>query len=63
MFLRQNSSRVIIWGIDIWAFCGSVGSCVGLCLTMLIEGSTGTDVKRAFTSYDVMTSTCSNLTC
>ena len=29
---------------------------MSLCLTLLNEGSTETDVKRAFTSYDVMIS-------
>ena len=34
---------------------GSGGSWGNFCLTMMIEGSTGTEVKRALTSYDVIT--------
>ena len=34
-----------------WVLCGSVGSCVSVCLTMLNEGSTGTEVNKAWTSY------------
>ena len=31
VFLRQNSSRVIVWGIDIGVLLGSKGSCGSLC--------------------------------
>ena len=61
--LRQNYRSVTIWGVDIWVLCCSVGSCVSLCLTMFIGGSTGTEVNKALTSYEEMTSPCSNLTC
>ena len=50
MFLRQNSRSVTICGIDIWVLWGRVGSWVSLCLTMLMAGSTGTDVNNALTS-------------
>ena len=50
-------------GMDIWVLCGSVGSWTSLCLTMFIAGSTGTEVNKALTSYEEMTSLCSNLTC
>ena len=56
VFLRQNSISVTICGMDIWVLCGSVGSCMSLCLTMLIEWSTGTKVNEAFTSYEEMAS-------
>ena len=56
MFLRQNFSSLIICWMDMLVFCGSVGSCVNFCYTICMEGSTGTDVNRAFTSKDVMNS-------
>ena len=37
--LGQNSRSVSIYGMDICDLCGSVGSCVSLCLPMLIEES------------------------
>ena len=43
--------------------CGSEGSCVILCLTMFTAWSTGTEVNKAMTSYEEMTSPCSNVTC
>ena len=36
---------------------------MSFCLTMFIEGSTGTEVNKALTSYEEMTSPCSNVTC
>ena len=41
--------------------CGKVGSCAKFCWNMWIEGSTGTEVKRALTSKDIITSPGSNL--
>ena len=37
------------------------GPVVFFCLTICIEGSTGTEVKRALKSYDAMTSPGSSL--
>ena len=34
--------------------CGRVLSCCNLCLTIWIDCFTGTEVKRALTSYEVM---------
>ena len=36
---------------------------MSLCLTMFIVGSTGTEVNKALTSYEEMTSPGSNVTC
>ena len=48
--------------MDMLVLLGCAGSWCNLCLTMLIEGSTGTDVKRALTLYDVVSSHCSSFT-
>ena len=40
--------------MDIEVLLWSCESCCSLCLMMEITGSTGTDVKTAFTSYDEM---------
>ena len=61
--LRQNCRSVTIWGMDIWVLWGSVGSCLHFCWTMLIAGSTGTEVNKALTSYKEMTSPSCSLTC
>ena len=53
----------MICGVEMLVLCGSVVSCDNLCCAIWIEGSTGTDVKRAFTSSDVMVSPGSSLTC
>ena len=45
--LRQNSRSLTICCMDMLVLCGSSGSCCNFCLTMLMEGSTGTEVKRA----------------
>ena len=50
MSVRQNSSRVLICGMDMLVLCGSVGSCCNLCLTICNAGRTGTEVKTALTS-------------
>ena len=55
MLVKQNSSRFVICGMDMLVICGSVGSCCSLCLTIWMDGATGTDVKRALTSKEVMT--------
>ena len=47
--------------MDMLVLCGSVGSCCNLCLTICIAGRTGTEVKRALTSKEVMTSPGSSL--
>ena len=41
--------------------CVKVGSCCKFCLTIWIDGATGTDVKRALTSKEVMISPVSML--
>ena len=60
MWVRQNSSREVIWAMDMEVLCVSVVSCCSLCLTIWIAGCTGTDVKRALTSYEVMIFPASN---
>ena len=56
MLDRQNSSREVICWMDMLVLCGKVLSCCSLCLTIWMEGWTGTDVKRALTSKEVMVS-------
>ena len=56
MFLMQNSRRVTICFMDMLDLCGRVGFCANFCWTMWMEGSTGTEVNRALTSNDVITS-------
>ena len=51
--LRQELRRDIMLGMDSGVLFGSVVSCSLLCM-MFRAGSTGTDVNRAFTSYDGM---------
>ena len=60
MLVRQNSSRVVICGMDMLVLCGRVLSCCNLCLTICMAGWTGTEVNKAFTSKEVMTSPDSN---
>ena len=48
--LRQNSSRVMIWGMNIEVLFGSRDSCLSLCWTMVMMGSMGTEVKSALIS-------------
>ena len=62
MFLRQNSRSVTICCMYMLVLMGSVGSWCNFCLTVLTEGSTGTEVKRALMSYDVITSHGSRFT-
>ena len=50
MFLRQNSVSVIICGMDVLVLCERSRSYCNFCLTMLMEGSIRTEVKRAITS-------------
>ena len=40
-----------ICGMDMEVLCGRV-SCCNLCLTIWMDGCTGTEVKRALTSYE-----------
>ena len=49
-FLRQYSRSVTICCMDMLVLCGSSESCCNFCLTMSMEGSMGTEVKRALTS-------------
>ena len=51
----------MIWGIDMAVLCGRVLSCCSLFLTMWMAGWTGTEVKRALTSNEVMLSPGCNL--
>ena len=41
---------VIVCGMDMLVLCESSGFCCKFCLTMLMEGSMGTEIKRALTS-------------
>ena len=61
MLVRQNSSSVVIYCMDMLVLCGKFGSCSNFCLTIWVDGATGTDVKRALTSKEVMTSPGSSL--
>ena len=62
--MRQNSRREVIWGMDMAVLCGRVLSCCSLFLTICMAGWTGTEVKRALTSSEVMLSpVCSFLPC
>ena len=61
MLVRQNSSRVVICCMDKLFLCGSVESCCNFSLTISMNGATGTDVKRALTAKEVMTSPGSSL--
>ena len=47
---RQNSRSVTNCCMDMLVLCGSCGYCCNFCLTMLMEGSMGTEVKRTLTS-------------
>ena len=49
MFLRQNSRTVTIFCMEILVLCESSGLCCNFCLTVLMEGSMGTEVKMALT--------------
>ena len=60
MWVSQNSSKDVICAMYMEVLCGRVLSCCSLCLTIWMAGCTGTDVKRAFTSYEVMISPGSN---
>ena len=46
---------------DMLVLCCRVGSCANFCCTMRMEGSTGTEMKRALTQKDVVTSPGSSL--
>ena len=61
MLVRQISSREVICGMGMLVVCGRVLSCCNLCLTICMVGWTGTEVNKAFTSKEVMTSPGSNL--
>ena len=50
MFLMQNSKSVTIYGIDMLVLCERSGPCCNFCFTMLMEGSIGTELKRALTT-------------
>ena len=59
--MRQTSSNVMIWFINMLVLCDRVGSCCNLCLTICIAGATGTEVKSGLTSKEVMISPGSSL--
>ena len=46
VLLRKNSRSVIICGMDMLVLCERSGSYWNFCLTVLMEGSTRTEVKR-----------------
>ena len=56
MFLSQNSSNMMMFWMDMLVLWCSMGSCVNICCTMCMEGSTTTEVKMALISYQVLTS-------
>ena len=56
MFLRQNSSNVMMCWMDMLVLWGN------FFFMILMEGSIGTVVKRALTSYDVITTPGSSFT-
>ena len=60
MLVRQNSSREVICGMDMLVLCGRVVSSCNLCFTIWMAGWTGTEVNKAFTSKEMMTSPGSN---
>ena len=62
VFLRPNSSSVTICCMDMLVLWGSSGSWCNLCLSMVMKGSSGTEVKRALTSYNIITSPGSSFT-
>ena len=47
--------------MDMLVLCGSVEPCYNFSLTICMDGVTGTKVKRALTSKEVMTSPGSSL--
>ena len=51
---RQNSSNVVMCCKDVGVLFCSCLSCCNFCLIMEMAGSTGTDMQRASTSYNVM---------
>ena len=55
MFLKQNSNKKKMCWMDMLVLWGTLGSWSNFCFTILMEGSTGTEVKRVLT-YDVITS-------
>ena len=58
---RQNSSNVVMCCMDMEVLFCSCVPCCNICLMLEMAGSTRTDVKRAFTSLDVVHSYCPNL--
>ena len=62
MFVRQKSSNVMMFWMDMLVLWYNVGSCSNFCCIVCMEGSTGTKMKRVLVSYDVITSPCSSLT-
>ena len=61
MLLGQKLSNVMICWMDMLVFWGNVGSQSTFCFTICMEKSSGTDVKKALTSYEPMTSPGSTL--
>ena len=51
VFFKQHSSNVLMCCMDIEVLLWCCQSCCSLCLMEEMAWSTGTDVKRAFTSY------------
>ena len=46
---KLQDRRVTICWMDMLDLCGKVESCANFCWTIWMEGSTGTEVKRALT--------------
>ena len=59
--LRWNSNSVVMCCIDMDVLICSCVSCPNLCLMLEMARSIGADVKRAFTSQDVLHSPCPSL--
>ena len=52
----QECLTICLCCMDMLVLCESSASCCNFCLTMLMEGFMGTEVKRALTSSGVITS-------
>ena len=52
---------MMMFWMDMLVLWCSVESCVNFCCIMCMEGSTGTEVKRALTSFEIISSPGSSL--
>ena len=53
-FWGRALNSVVVWCVEMDVLWSNCVSCSKLCLIMEMAGSTGTDVKRTFTSQDLM---------